>query len=200
MNYQNLYNCVIDYLARDDVSYGLFDTWLRIVEKKLNARLTACTDYTIWRTRLENGSVKLPDDFKQGTITKMGDQAAVLQYCPPQSFEEKRDIPGYFTIKNDRLYVSGNIGGCGITLEYDRRITPLTQDAPENDVSRCYPDLYLFGVLKEAGIWAKDAGAIQAYAGHFEEALHEANAQSTASAVSGSQLVMVSDLTYIGGQ
>ncbi len=200
MNYQNLYNNVLDYLARDDISFGLFDVWLRIVEKKLNARLTSCGDYTVYRTTIEDGSVELPSDFKQGTITKIGDGDFILQYQPPQSYEEKRDTSGYFTIKNNRMYISGNLGNQAVTIEYNRKITPLTSENSENEVSANYPDLYLSGVLKEAALWAKDSTMGQLHTANFEEALNEANINSVAMAVSGSQLVMAADIDYIRGQ
>ncbi len=200
MNYQSLYSNVLDYLARDDISFGLFDVWLRIVEKKLNARLLASSDYTIYRTTMENGIVELPSDFKQGMVTKMGDVEFILQYKTPQAFEEKKDIAGYFTIKNNKMYISGNVGGMAITIEYNKKISPLGDENPENDISKNYPDLYLSGVLKEASLWSKDVSMGQIHTANFEEALAEANNDSMAMAVSGSQLVMASDLEYIRGQ
>ncbi len=200
MNYQTLYSNVLDYLARDDISFGLFDTWLRIVEKKTNARLTTGLDYVIYRGLLDNGSIDLPADFKQGTITKIGDQEMVLQYKTPQAFEEKINTSGYFTIKNNKLYVSGNIGNTSLTIEYTRKVLPLGEINPENEISQNYPDLYLSGVLREAAIWAKDNNMGQLHAANFEEALAEANLNSIAMTVSGSQLVMAPDMDYIRGQ
>ncbi len=200
MNYQALYNNVLDYLARDDISFGLFDTWLRIVEKKLNARLMSNADYTTYHTTLNNGSVTLPADFKQGTITKIGNGDIVLQYRTPQAFEEKRNVIGYFTIKNNQLMVSGNVGGAEVTIEYNKKIEPLSSQNPENNISSNYPDLYLSGVLKEASLWSKDANMGQLHTANFESSLSEANADSVAMAISGSQLVMAPDIDYLRGQ
>ncbi len=200
MNYQNLYSNVLDYLARDDISFGLFDTWLRIVEKKLDAKLEAWSDYTITTIKLENGIAKLPDDFKKGVVVKIGQYGYVLQYKTPQAFEEKVDVVGYFTIKNNQLLVSGNLNDVELSVEYNSRIKPLSDDNPENAISINYPDLYLSGVLKESALWNKDSAMLQLHTINFEEALNEANRNSVAMAMSGSQLVMSSDINFVGRQ
>ncbi len=200
MNYQSLYTNIQDYLARDDISYSLFDLWLRIVEKKLNSRLTTVADYSFYTAELEDDSLELPSDFRQGMVTKIGGKSIVLQYKGVQQYEETKDVFGYFTIKNNRLYLSGNIGNIEVTLEYNRTITPLSSTNTENEIIINYPDLYLSGVLKEAAIWSKDSTLNQLHKANFEEALTEANWDSVSKAMSGSQLVMRSDLNCMGGQ
>lgn len=202
MNYQSLYNAIRDYTVRDDISDNTFDTWLKIVEREIKSKLKVWQEYTKFEAILdESGVLQLPNDYKHGVITKIGNNNVVLHYRDPQSFEENINLSGSFTIKNKELAISGNYGSATVVLEYYKMLVPLSKDGPvENEISIDYPDIYLYGLLREAAKWMKDYIEAEAKGFDFQKSIDDANQHFVDVIYSGSQLVARSDICFIGGQ
>lgn len=194
MNYNSLYTTVIDYLARDDISETIFNVWLRTIESELNSKLTTWNEYVEFSGVLKDNRVELPDDYKQGIVTKIGDSLVrVLQYKQPQFFEETRDVYGYYTMKNNELVVSGGYPETEITIDYNRKIVPLSKTKPENYISKEYSGLYLYGLLREAYNWVQDYEKSEQNNLRYREIIDDVNYQGVMKSASGSQLVIRTD-------
>lgn len=198
MNYQSLYELLLDRMARDDVSKTVYNSFLETIESEVKTNIDLNKLYTVATLPIANGGILLPADFKHGVVVKVGD--SVLTYMAPEAFERNRDNGGSFTIKAGFMALSGNVSETEATIEYYAKLLPLSETVQDNRVIREYPNIYLYGALWQGYDYIQDEAKAGKYEVLFKEALEKAEYASSHEEHSGSQLVMQGDNTLYWGQ
>ncbi len=80
-------------------------------------------------------------------------------------------------------------------LAYYRRLSFFASSSDTNKILTRHPQLYLYGALAQAALFADDDGRLQKYPGMFEAEIERLNAQARADALTGGPLEMQSGYT-----
>lgn len=100
-----------------------------------------------------------------------------------QTFQQSRE--NCYTRIGSTLYVI-NGGAQSYSLIYRAQFDALAVDADTNWLLTNAPDVYLFGALKHAAIFLKDAAAAQGYEGVYQAAKDKTNSADKAGLIQGS--------------
>lgn len=87
-----------------------------------------------------------------------------------------------------------------VELTYYYKVDGLSSSNQTNVLLTNYPQLYLFGCLKEAGAYVEDADILEGYRNKFETRAEMANVRAFNREFSGSQLEMIADKGYYDGE
>ena len=83
--------------------------------------------------------------------------------------------PAYYALTNGAMELMPSPDGTyEITARYFARPATLTLDADTNAILTDHPDLYLYGALTHAAVWAKDTESAQTYNSAFTTAQERA--------------------------
>lgn len=152
-----------------------------LATREINARLklremTATTTLTVTASTPE---VALPAGFLMA-------RGAYLDTTPRQPLDmvtnfsradgySESGVPKEFTVEGDNLVLNPSPdGGYDLVLTYVGGLSEFSDGEDTNDILVRYPDLYVYGALKQAAVWAQDAELITTYATEFERALRDA--------------------------
>ena len=184
--YQNLKEAVLKQTHRSNLEL-YFDDFLAITEVeirsnpegalKMNLSEKISTAPTSTSTRflaLPTGfqsarkfSVTIQTEFLRELTYRTPDQMVIRPYTGTPCFFTVRNNQIEFDIVPDEVYT--------VTLTYTADLTPLTEASPTNDILTKYPNIYLFGCLKQAFIWIQDTEQTVINNGLFLEAIASAN-------------------------
>lgn len=173
MNYHALYNLAVDYTSRDDLGTETFDEWLRAVEMDINARLVNYQTEGFAKAAVSEGRAELPGDCAAVEGVVVGTRA--LTYAAPGRFWKERSNPGLYTVSGRTVVIGGAPDGVEAAVRYRRGVAPLSEGSPTNQVLEDFPNVYKWGVLREAYGWIADAAMAGAYDRRLDDALAEAN-------------------------
>ena len=182
---ENLIKTVIDYSHRGDLGTKIND-FITLAETemlsnpiaplKLNISEKITTATTTTTTRL----LALPSGFQSSrkfSIT-IDDDIYVLKYRTPSALKinSNTGVPCFFTIRGneiefdrvpDKVYT--------VTFTYFAGFQPLTADNQTNIVLTKYPNIYLFGCLRQVFLYAQDMQQASVYANEALSAIKSAN-------------------------
>lgn len=192
MDYASLRSTVLDWLARQDISDTVFEGFVTIVEQTISAELK-CFDvektYSASVSTDENNGlsyIKLPEDFREARVVVVNDSP--IYYIEPQKFLSDKYNSG-FTILSDRMYFgNGNSSYTSVTIDYYTRVPHINTNNLENSIIKKYPNVYLFGCLREAYSYISDMEKSSLMDTRFQRAIEEARFDADTSAYSGSVL------------
>lgn len=191
MDYASLKSTVLDWIARQDISDVVFEGFVTIIEQTISAELK-CFDledtYEAAVSMPENsglGYVLLPRDFRDARVVTVGDKT--LMYIEPQRFMSD-EYNGGFTIVAGKMYFGRGVGSGEAKVIYYKRVPHINNDELNNVIIDKYPNVYLFGCLREAYSYISDNEKASLYDTRFERALEEAKYDADTSAYSGSVL------------
>ena len=204
MNYTEITQAALDYRDRpnDQEVIGNLDTFLRIVESRLNKKLTV--QEMSARTKLTTVEGQeyygLPPDFKAlRDIQYKADNAVglvTLEYVNPKQANDANNRTNlttcYYTIIADQLQlVPPPVAGL-LEVVYMRKVSALVSsgDNSTNWVSEDYPEIYIFGLCAEISAFAKDADAFAIWDGRFQDSMDVLEEEDSSSRWSGTPLKM----------
>lgn len=186
VNYAGLKNTVKDILARSDISDIAFDTFVATVEQDIRANLQMLEMEDFFEADIVDGSITLPDDYQKSRIVMVNGQ--VLTQTDPQTFfEDSMNIN--FTTIGGKMYFGGGVVGSSVKILYDKFLNGLSSMNGTNAVTKWYPNLYIFGLLREASYYIDDKDRVALYEQRFTDALDLAGIQEDHKRYSGSRLV-----------
>ena len=183
--YANLVKTITAYSHRGDLGTKI-DDFILLAETemltnpegplKLNLSEKIATASTVITTRY----LALPTDFevaRKFSIT-FDDSVGGLEYRTPDQLVIRDDtgMPCFFTIRGneiefdiipDAVYT--------VTMTYFEKFAALTTANQTNIVLTKYPNIYLFGVLRQAFIYTQDTEQEQKYTADFLIAMESAN-------------------------
>lgn len=188
-SYSGLKAAIADTLARSDLTTQI-DDFIDIFEAQFNRRLK--TQRMKTTTSLTTSSttvyVSLPSDFRMVSnlsfTTDPRDITFVTQKQLKQTTSGQSQSAGRPTAF--ALAASSSDGGVDrlefgnkpdaaytLTLEYERKLTPLSSSATTNWLLNEHPDVYFYGSLYHATIFTGDGDRRTDFQGAYKDALSE---------------------------
>lgn len=195
VNYTSLKNTVKDVLARTDISDTAFDTFIATVEQDIRANLQTLESEAFFEAEIENGCIELPPDYQKARVVTVED--VTLTQTDPQTFFENKNNSNFTTIGN-KIYFGNNVQGNKVKILYVKFLDGLSEENGANAITKWYPNLYIFGLLREASYYINDKQRAAEYDQRFVDALDLAGIQEDHKRYSGSRLVS-SGVTTIKG-
>lgn len=185
MIYSQLVATVGGALGRSDAD-DFIPRFIEMAEGEINRRLDVreMTEYTTLTISSESTSV--PCDFAGVKAFRLvTTPVRKLEYVRPDAFDAYWDsattgsgTPTCYTVVGEQfLFWPVPDSAQTARLRYRKRLDALTTANFSNFVSEHYPDLYVYGVLKHAGLFLGEAQTAT-WAAQFERALDETQADS----------------------
>ena len=183
--FDNLVKAIADYSHRDDLGTRISD-FILLAESEMKSnpdeqlKLNTGEVVTELLTSTTINTIDLPAGFqssRQFSIT-LNESVHDLKYRTPDQLVERRDTgaPCFFTIRAnkiefdilpDQVYT--------VTVTYFAEFTPLSTLVQTNIVLAKYPNIYLYGALRQAFIYTQDIEQMAAYTGDFISSIASAN-------------------------
>jgi hypothetical protein len=170
-----LFGAVRSYADRPDLLEDDLKAMLLNLEAELNRVLSSHPRSLVTSTYLlaaEVTLIPLPVDlFKLVSLRYPATQTWV-QYSPDTPLS---DLPaGGYISRGSALEISTAFTEeVVVTLDYYIAVCTLGTANTENWVTKYYPDLYLYGMLKELAIWTRDSQQLASWGGQYDARLQQ---------------------------
>ena len=135
---------------------------------------------------MEGGFLLNASFLEMISVTELG-QGSLL-YVTPRMIREALALspaqgqPGLYSVMNETVYLHPQTDSTrSYTIDYYRKIDPLTSINSTNVILDMAPDLYLYGVLSEAQPYLGDADRSAEYNALFQRSINAINNQDTRS-------------------
>jgi hypothetical protein len=171
-DYADLLVTAGEYVGRNDFA-NLFQRFVGLAELKINRQIRVAEMESIAAVTVTDGVGPLPEGFLEARSVQTGSGRVIRSYsiqALEQSVRGCREVPFAFAIQGRNVIVrpvwSGNL-----QFDYYQKIPSLTPANPSNWLLETASDVYLYAVVEEISIWAKDAAGATAAAGIKSQAL-----------------------------
>lgn len=175
MTWDELLAAIRSYLDRPDLSDDDITAWIRSVEGELNRALSdhaRSVRLASFRQPAGEGTLPLPPDVAQLVEVRVGG-GALKQYPPTVT----PSVAGFVQYGDCLKLFPPPAEDTLCSLAYHAFLEPITADGDANWVLHYFPDLYLYGALREAAVWLKDGAALGGWAAEFSRRLDGVQAQ-----------------------
>lgn len=181
MDFAGLQNNVQNAMGRTDVPDYIYELVtaelnrdLRMLDMQTTVELTASSEYT-----------NLPADFLEvESLYLDSDRRIALQLHTADAINSRRRDPGRpwgYAIVNDAVAGVAQIkliptpdGEHDLVMRYFQKLPDLSGAVTTNVALDRYPNLYVYGSLQQAALWAQDGEMQQRYGGFYRDALSAA--------------------------
>lgn len=157
-DYGSLLIDACEYAGRNDVAH-LFARFVGLAEAKFNRQLRVGEMEKAADLVLVDGDADLPDDFLEVRSLLAPNAMPLSAWSLTQLQDRFRGYSGYpagYAVVGNVLQ-SRPAGSATLKLSYYAKIPPLTPSNPTNWLLEKAPDVYLYGVVEEIGIFGGDA-------------------------------------------
>lgn len=147
-----------EYSGRDDIAH-LFPRFVALAEAKMNRVLRIADMETVATVALTNGDGPLPADFLEAREVLTADGYTIGAWSLQALTNRYRNYGGYpqgYAVVGSSIMARPTSTG-NLTMTYYAKIPPLTPANPTNWLLEKAPDAYLYALVEEIGIWAKNA-------------------------------------------
>lgn len=147
-----------EYSGRDDVAH-LFPRFVALAEAKMNRVLRIADMETVATVTLTDGNGSLPADFLEAREVLTPDGYTIRAWSLSALTDRYRNRGGYpqgYAVVGTTIMARPMANG-NLTMTYYAKIPPLTATNPTNWLLEKAPDAYLYALVEEIGIWAKNA-------------------------------------------
>ena len=180
-SYSTLKTAITNWTHRSDMA-DVADDLIDNVEAWLNRELRVSQMETRATTTVSSEYVALPSDFIGiRNIQVNSNPVKEMVYLTPAQmdiYDLDTSELGYYTVVGDELQVNASSGEIEIT--YWARIPPLDDQNETNWLILAHPDVYLYGCLAEAFLYAQDPVQAQTFSSLFRETVNKINQQDKA--------------------
>lgn len=183
MNYGQLKTQVTSTIARGDVPVA---DMVALAEAEIRRDVRVMAMESLTTGVLVAGVVALPARLLEVSRLVVG--GFVRTYVSPemyQDFQANQARDRVFTRLGDELHVLNGAESAYSLLALES-FPALAVDSDVNWVLTNSPDVYLYGSLKHAAVWVKDAAAASGYAQLYAEAVAKTNSTDKAARFAGS--------------
>ena len=184
-----------EFYPHSDITQALKNTFVRQCEAEIRRKLRVRQMETSTTFTQSAQSTALPTGFIQmRSVTYDAENKRDLDFLPPNRFRSSGVLdssgdPYAYTIEGDNLVVGPWSASITLYLVYLAAFDALSADADTNWVLANAYDLYLYGALKHACIFAQDMDGAAQYGGAFNAIIEELNREHRWSRFSGDKLV-----------
>ncbi|SRR6266545_694217 len=192
--YAELKTAVASWLARDDLTATIPD-FITLFEAAANRRLRVRQMEASTSLTPSSGAATLPTDYLAWRrVTWTGSNRVELAYVEPSYLQaaypsSPSETPRIFTIEGATLKIRP-VDGTALEFLYYQKIPVLSDGNPANWLLTAHPDLYLFGALTEAQMFAVDSDKAALWKGRRDELFEEINMLSNKTRGAGAIRVM----------
>jgi hypothetical protein len=192
--YAQLQSAIASWLARSDLTATIPD-FITLFEAAANRRLRVRQMEATASLTPASGAAALPADYLAWRrLTWTGSNRVELAYVEPSYLQaaypsSPSDTPRIFTIEGASLKIRP-VDGTALEFLYYQKIPPLADGNPANWLLTAHPDLYLFGALAEAQMFAVDPDKAALWKGRRDELFEEINLLSNKTRGAGAIRVM----------
>lgn len=191
--YNDLTTEVKAYCARSDSTFSArFPTFVAMAEERIYHGAgqpngdplfspplrTKVLEATATLTTVD-GEVTVPDDYNMIRKVVRSSDPTGITYLPPHRFDTEKvrgggTLPLYCTVEVDTLKLAPSWDG-DLSLYYYKRLDPLTQDAPSNDLLTTHPLVYFNAVMFEAFAFMQDTDLAGGWLAKHNSLIHGLN-------------------------
>lgn len=147
-----------EYSGRDDIAH-VFPRFVGLAEAKINRMLRVGEMETSTSLAIVNGDGTLPADFLEARMIVGTDGQGLSSWSVQElnrRYADRGGQPAAYSVVGNIIRVRPSTTG-NIAIDYYAKIPPLTPQNPTNWLLAKAPDAYLYALVEEIGIWAKDA-------------------------------------------
>jgi len=184
-NYTELRQEIIDYVQREDLDLKI-DDFITLAEKEMfnntiePLQLKELETITTISTNTSNKLASLPSDYGSMRDARMliTNKRGYIEYRAPSEMR-KSDLQGqpcFFTIIGGQIEFDRQPDAVyTMELQYYAEVPALTSAAPTNVVLTNHPEIYLYGAVYRAMIFARDQETAATFKADFINAIIGAN-------------------------
>jgi hypothetical protein len=174
-----LISAVRDYLNRPNITSETISSWLSIVTGELNRALREHPRNLVralFTQPAGSALIPLPTDLMAIVTLRQG--RTIYRQYPATAIDEAEQMGNAFVERGTclELYPTPS-EDTNFTLDYHAAIAPFTDDFSSNWVSLYFPDIYLYGALKESAVWIKSDQRLVLWQSEFTRRVDELAAQ-----------------------
>lgn len=179
MNFSQVNDSIRAFLNKPEAE-GYFPRFFEMAEAEMNRRLDCQAMDDVAPITISAETTPVPCDFAGVKAFRLATSPLTkLEYRRPDAFDETMGYepasPRYYTIVGDSfLFAPVPSTAVQARLRYRKRLAPLCAANISNWVSDKFPDVYIYGVLKHAGIFLGD-DRLPLWSAAFDAALDAAN-------------------------
>lgn len=181
--YSTLKVSIASWLAQSNISSGdtIVDDFIDLAEAEVNRRLRVRFMESALSLTATSATVALPSDYAGLRAAHIdGSDRYSLEYRTPEqlnSISNASTIPSYFTIRGTNMVFPADpdstitVGGT-----YYAKPAALSASNETNWITDNYPQVYLYGALKQAGLYVSDDAMVQKYSALLDKAIADVQA------------------------
>jgi hypothetical protein len=176
-DYASLQTEIISESHRSDLTAKLPD-FIQRAEREM-ARTLPLRAFETTVTGTSTGTITLPADFDQVELLVLNANGReyTMDYTSPNGVSAYvSGNPNRYTLLNGVLKFIAPTGG-DYTLNYLRKLVPLSDAAPTNFLLTEHPDAYLYGALVQVAMYTRDELQIAKYAPLFNVVMSQIASQ-----------------------
>jgi hypothetical protein len=184
-NYSELKLKIIEQSHRDDIDLQV-DDFILLAETEIRANPDEPLNIrenellATGATVVDSDVVALPARYQRSRSLRitLGDSDKRIAYKTPATMSRfsGSGTPSFYTIVGDNIKFDINADAVyTVTFEYEADLDPLNDSNPTNNILTRYPNIYLYGALKQLFAWANDEDQVIKYNNLFLTAIISAN-------------------------
>jgi hypothetical protein len=184
-NYQNLKDSAIAWSHRADLDL-LIDDFILLAENEFYSNPVETLSLRVMEGQAtatastSSRQVTLPADFLSNRRIRLqlstGDHGELKYRAPEQMvIQGASGQPRYYTITDVLEFDRTPDTAYTVEFQYFKKIAALTSEATTNDILTNYPNIYLYGVLHQAFLYATDEVEAAKWQRKFISAIKGAN-------------------------
>lgn len=176
--YATLQSAIADWLERADLTARIPD-FITLAEAQINRALRVRRMIERATAQITDAYSVTPTDFLEivSMVLTNGVEPLQLSPAPPETLDgygtgQETGQPRFWAVVGEEIrYYPTPDRAYTATLTYYAKIPALTDTNTTNWVLQTHPDAYLFGALKEAGPFLKDADVLSMFEGKYQAAI-----------------------------
>lgn len=193
-DYSDLSALIARYMDRDDLGVDLAK-FIVLVEAECNRVLRAVNQETKTLWVISDETFQLPSDFRKlRKIHIEGEpDRPLVEMSPvaaPMIYTGEKGLPRAYWLEGRVMTLAPPpLQTTTFRVTYFTRIEPLTPDTPVNWLLEEHPDVYVWGVLRQAAIYIRDPEAVATTDSLFNTAIEQLKLESRTDRFGGGPLV-----------
>lgn len=191
-SYSELQTSIAGWLKRTNLADRIPD-FITLAEASMNRQLRVRQMATTYIRTTDQRIITLPDEFLEAEKVEVdGRTLAYIDRFDVSSADlvnERTDRKQYTLVGNSIWLLTGVAKPSRFVLFYFQRITPLSDDIPQNWLLEDAPDAYLYGSLLQAEPYLKNDARVAIWNQLYGAALQGLQLQNDQSRTQGSALV-----------
>ena len=190
-NYDELQASVAGWLKRTNLTDQIPD-FITLAEAGFNRVLRVRQMAATYTRTTNQNTVALPDDFLAAEKIQLdGRTLTYIERYAANSRDLGNSDGNRYTMIGTQLWLLSRVAAASVlTLDYYQRITPLSEDEPQNWLIEDAPDAYLYGSLMQAEPYLKNDQRVAIWSSLYGQIIDAMTSANPSARTSGSALAM----------